>query len=213
MPVAVRRASVACVPLVLVLAGCTGGAGGNSALPPGPPLTVAAGSAAAPVSTPSPDDNQAALPDPDAARSSSPAQGNLTFTVRGPVPGGAAGQAYVGWVRASLTAFARPGADDGGLARYAAAPVVRDVRTRVRQLVLRGWAEYGTATLAGLSISVTGSAARVSACLDLSGLATRDAAGRLAGRDGPVRSTATLARTGSSWLVTADRRTTLERCS
>lgn len=213
MRVGVRRFLVACVLLVLAVSGCTGNAGGDSALPAGPPLTTGAASPSSAVETPSPNDSEAALPDPDAARTSSPAQGNLTFTVRGPVAGGAAGQAYVGWVRASLTEFARPGEDDGGLARYAAPTVVRDVRTRVRQLVLRGWAEYGTASLSGMSITVTGSAARVSACLDLSGMATRDAAGRLAARDGPVRSTATLTRTGDSWLVTEDRRTTLGRCS
>jgi hypothetical protein len=217
MHVGARRVSVACVLLVLALSGClsgcTSGGGGDSALPAGPTLSSAAASTSPAVQTPAPNDNEAALPDPDASRTSSPAQGNLAFTVRGAVPGGAAGQAYVGWVRASLTAFARPGTDDGGLARYAAPTVVRDVRTRVRQLVLRGWAEYGTAALSGVSITVTGSTARVSACLDLSGMATRDAAGRLAGRDGPVRSTATLAHTGNSWLVTEDRRTTLGRCS
>jgi hypothetical protein len=213
MHVGVQRVSSACVLLVLVLAGCTTDSGGDSALPDGPALTATDAAASPAVETPSPIDSEAALPDPDASRTSSPAQGSVTFTVRGGVPGGAAGQAYVGWVRASLTAFARPGADDGGLARYAAPTIVRDVRTRVRQLVLRGWAEYGTASLSGMSITVTGSAARVSACLDLSRMATRDAAGRLAGRDGPVRSTATLARTGNSWLVTQDRRTTLGRCS
>ncbi len=212
MHVGVQRVSSGCVLLVLVLAGCTTD-GGDSALPAGPALTTTAAAASPPVETPSPNDRAAALPDPDASRTSSPAQGTVAFAVRGAAPGGAAGQAYVGWVRASLTAFARPGVDDGGLARYAAPAIVRDVRTRVRQLVLRGWAEYGTASLSGMSLTVTGSAARVSACLDLSGLATRDSAGRLAGRDGPVRSTATLARSGDSWLVTEDRRTTLGRCS
>ena len=212
MHVGVQRVSSGCVLLVLVLAGCTTD-GGDSALPAGPAPTTTAAAASPPVETPSPNDRAAALPDPDASRTSSPAQGTVAFAVRGAVPGGAAGQAYVGWVRASLTAFARPGVDDGGLARYAAPAIVRDVRTRVRQLVLRGWAEYGTASLSGMSLTVTGSAARVSACLDLSGLATRDSAGRLAGRDGPVRSTATLARSGDSWLVTEDRRTTLGRCS
>lgn len=214
MHVGMQRVSIACMLLVLAVSGCTRASGGDSALPPGPSLSSgAAPSASAPPGTPSPNDSEAALPDPDASRTSSPAQGNLAFTVRGPVPGGAAGQAYVGWVRASLTAFARPGVDDGGLARYAAPTVVQDVRTRVRQLVLRGWAEYGTASLSGMSITVTGSAARASACLDLSAMATRDAAGRLAGRDGPVRSTASLTRSGNSWLVTEDRRTTLGRCS
>lgn len=153
------------------------------------------------------------MPDTDAGRTASSAQGTLAFTVRGQVPGGEAGQAYVGWVRASLTAFARPGAADGGLDSYAAPAVAREVRDRVRQLVLRGWAEYGAASMSGVSVRVTGPTAAVSACLDLSGLATRDAAGRLAGRDGPVRSVATLALSGSRWLVTADRRTSLQRCS
>jgi hypothetical protein len=193
------------------LAGCTSG-GGNAALPPGPPTTAAAVTTSPPVETPSPIDGEAAVPDPDADRTSSPAQGTVAFTVRGAVPGGATGQAYVGWVQASLTAFARPGENGGGVERFAAPSVVRDVRERVRQLVLRGWAEYGTAALSGLSVTVTGSSAAVSACLDLSRMATRDATGRLAGRDGPVRSTATLARTGNRWLVTADRRTILGRC-
>lgn len=196
------------------LSGCTD-SGSDAALPPGPSAPAgAATSAAGPAPrTPAPVDDQAAVVDPDAGRSTSPAQGTVALTVRGPVPGDAAGAAYVGWVRASLTAFARPGEDDGRVERFAAPLVVRDVRERVRQLVLRGWAEYGTATLSGVTVRVTGSAAAVTGCLDLSGLATRDASGRLAGRDGPVRSTATLARSGSRWLVTDDRRTTLGRCS
>jgi hypothetical protein len=128
------------------------------------------------------------------------------------VPGDAAGAAYVGWVRASLTAFARPGEDDGGVERFAAPSVVRDLQERVRQLAVRGWAEYGAASVSGVTVRVTGSSAAVTACLDLSGLATRDAAGRLAGRDGPVRSTAALTRRGGRWLVTSDRRTVLGRC-
>ncbi|CAA9257953.1 MAG: hypothetical protein AVDCRST_MAG41-2266 [uncultured Corynebacteriales bacterium] len=198
-------------PLVL-LSGCTGD-GGATALPPGPAAGPTTASASAAARTPDPVDDEQALPDSDAARTASPAQGSVRLTVRGPVPGGGAGTAYVAWVRASLTAYARPGTDDGGVARYAAAPVVADVREGVRQLVLRGWAEYGTATLSGVTVSVTGSAAAVSACLDLSGMATRDAAGRLAGRDRPVRSAARLARDGARWVVTADRRTPLARCS
>ncbi len=73
----------------------------------------------------------------------------------------------MGWVRASLTAFARPGEEDGGVERFAAPPVVRDVRERVRQLVLRGWAEYGTAALSGVNVTVTGDSATVSACLEV----------------------------------------------
>jgi hypothetical protein len=197
----------------LLLSGCTG-SGDASALPPGPavsvPSTAAATSEA--IRTPPPKDDEAAVPDPDAGRTRSSAQGPVAFTVRGAVPGGAAGQAYVGWVRASLTAFAQPGVADG-LESYAAPAVTAEVRARVRQLVLRGWAEYGTASLSGISVRVTDAAAAVSACLDLSGLATRDATGRLAGRDGPVRSTATLSRSGNRWLVTADRRTSLARCA
>jgi hypothetical protein len=208
-----RRGAV-CVAAAWVLAGagCTDGSAGDTALPPGPPTTVPAATTSPPVETPAPIDDEAAVPDPDAGRSTSPAQGSVAFSVRGAVPGGASGQAYVGWVRASLTAFARPGEDDGEVERFAAPPVVRDVRERVRQLVLRGWAEYGTAALSGVAVTVTGSSATVSACLDLSGMATRDATGRLAARDGPVRSTATLARAGNRWLVTADRRTILGRC-
>jgi hypothetical protein len=213
MHVGVQRVSLAFVLLVLAATGCTHDAGGESALPPGPAITTPAATTSPPVETPAPIDDEAAVPDPDGYRSVSPAQGSLAFTVRGAVPGGAAGQAYAGWVRASLTAFARPGADDGGLARYAAPAVARDVRARVRQLVVRGWAEYGTASLSGVSVTVTGSAARATGCLDLSRMATRDATGRLAGRDGPVRSTATLSLTGNRWLVTSDHRTTLGRCT
>jgi hypothetical protein len=213
MHVGVWRVAAGSVLLTLALAGCTSPDGSGEALPPGPATTLPPPSTPAAVRTPPPVDDQAAVPDPDAGRTTSPAQGNLAFTVRGAVPGGGTGQAYVGWVRASLTAFARPGADDGGMERFAAPSVVRDVRERVRQLVLRGWAEYGTAALSGVNVTVTGSSAAVSACLDLSGMATRDATGRLAGRDGPVRSTATLARTGNRWLVTADRRTILGRCT
>jgi hypothetical protein len=213
MHVGVRHVSVAFALLALAASGCTSGDDGDSTLPPGPVLTTGAATTSPPVETPSPIDNEAAVPDPDGYRSVSPAQGSLAFTVRGAVPGGATGQAYVGWVRSSLTAFARPGEDDGGLARYAAPTVVRDVQAWVRQLVVRGWAEYGTAFLSGVSVTVTGSAAKASACLDLSGMATRDATGRLAGRDRPVRSTATLSLTGNRWLVTSDRRTTLGRCT
>lgn len=212
MRMGVQRAAAGCALVALAGAGCTEGSAGDTALPPGPPTSAAPARTSPPVTTPSPIDREAAVPDPDAGRTASPAQGSVAFRVRGAVPGGAGGQAYVGWIRASLTAFARPGEDDGGVERFAAPPVVRDVRERVRQLVLRGWAEYGTATLSGVSVTVTGDSAAVSACLDLSGLATRDATGRLAGRDGPVRSTATLARTGDRWLVTADRRTILGRC-
>lgn len=196
-----------------LLAGCTDDPA--TALPPGPATGVTTPSVQPSVTTPAPKDGEAAVPDSDAGRSVSPAQGTLELAVRGDRPGGEPGavhEAYVGWVRASLTAFARPGEDEGGLERYAAPEVVRDVRERVRQLVLRGWAEYGTATLSGVNVRVTGEAAAVSAGLDLSGLATRDAAGRLAQRDRPVRSTATLARSGSRWLVTADRRTGVGRC-
>lgn len=212
---AVRRCALLGVLVPLALAGCTDDRTG--ALPPGPATSAATvtASAAPAVVTPTPVDGEAAVPDSDAGRTASPAQGTVELTVRGAAPAGdtaAAHQAYVGWVRASLTAFARPGEDDGGLERFAAPPVVRDVRERVRQLVLRGWAEYGRASLSGVNIRVTGPAAAVSACLDLSGLATRDAAGRLAQRDRPVRSTATLARAGSRWLVTVDRRTAVGRC-
>jgi hypothetical protein len=211
MPRGVRQLAAGCA-LAALAAACTGGPAGDTALPPGPATSTTPAGTSPPAATPSPIDREAAVPDPDAARTASPAQGSVAFRVRGAVPGGAGGQAYVGWVRASLTAFARPGKDDGGVERFAAPSVVRDVRERVRQLVLRGWAEYGTAAVSGVSVTVTGQLAAVSACLDLSGLATRDATGRLAGRDGPVRSSATLARSGDRWLVTADRRTILGRC-
>lgn len=209
----VGRAVGGGVLVALAVSGCTGGST-DAALPPGPSAsaTGSAGSASPVRSTPAPIDDQAAVVDADGGRTVSTAQGAVTVTVRGPVPGGPAGAAYVGWVRASLTAFARPGEDDGGMERFAAAPVVRDVRERVRQLAQRGWAEYGAASVSGVNVRVTGSSAAVSVCLDLSGLATRDAAGRLAGRDGPVRSTAALTLSGSRWLVTADRRTTVGRC-
>lgn len=212
MRVRVRRGLPVGVLLLAGLAACSDSATGP--LPPGP-TTVLTASAEPAVATPTPVDDQPAVPDSDADRTESPAQGPVTLTVRGAAPGGdtaAAYQAYVGWVRAALTAFARPGADDGGVERFAAPPVVRDVREQVRQLVLRGWAEYGTASLSGVNVRVTAATAAVSACLDLSGLATRDAAGRLAQRDRPVRSTATLARSGARWLVTADRRTGVGRC-
>ena len=213
MRTGVRRWLGGSVLAALALSGCSSGDTTDGALAPGPsapgPSTAVTGPA---VTTPAPIDDQAAVVDADGGRTVSPAQGAVTLTVRGAVPGDAAGAAYVGWVRASLTAFARPGEDDGGVERFAAPGVVRDVRERVRQLTQRGWAEYGAASLSGVNVRVDGTAAAVSACLDLSGLATRDAAGRLAGRDGPVRSTATLARTGDRWLVTADRRTTLGRC-
>lgn len=128
MPRGVWQLSTACV-LVVLAAACTGPSG-DAALPPGPETSAAAASTSPPAATPSPIDREAAVPDPDAGRTASPAQGSVALRVRGPVPGGAGGQAYVGWVRASLTAFARPGKDDGGVERFAAPPVVRDVRER-----------------------------------------------------------------------------------
>lgn len=121
-----RQLAAACV--LAALAGACTGSSGDTALPPKPETSAAAASTSLPAATPAPIDKEAAVPDPDAGRSASPAQGSVAFRVRGPGPGGAGGQAYVGWVRASLTAFARPGKDDGGVERFAAPPVVRDVR-------------------------------------------------------------------------------------
>ena len=182
---------------------------------PRPSAAVTGATGSGPVATPSPDDRSPAVPDADAGRSVSPAQGSTAMTVDGRRPGGEAGavyDAYVGWVRASLSAFAAPGTGDGELASYADPRVVTEIRGRVRELVLRGWAEYGTASVSGVAVQVRGAAGAVTACLDLSGVATRDAAGRLAGKGRPVRSAAAVERAGSRWLVTADRRTPLERC-
>jgi hypothetical protein len=197
----------------LLLAGCTGDP--PAALPPGPGPASTTATATPAVTTPSPNDREAARTDPDAGRSVSPAQGVLTLTDRSTRPAGAAAavhDAYLGWVRASLTAFARPGEDEGGLTRYASPELVQEVRRLVGDLVLRGWAEYGSASVSAVTVRVQGATAEVSACLDLSGLAARDAAGRLARRATPVRSVATLTRSGPRWLVTADRRTPLKGC-
>jgi hypothetical protein len=197
--------------LVAGLSGCTADGVSDGVLPPGRSASAVSTTPAPAVRTPAPVDDEVAVVDAGAGRTASPAQGTVTLTVSGAAPG-PAGAAYLGWLRASLTAFARPGEDDGGVERYAAPLVVRDVRERVRQLVVRGWAEYGAARVSGVAVRVTGATAAVTACLDLSGLATRDAAGRLAGRDGPVRSTATLTSSGGGWRVTADRRTAVGDC-
>jgi hypothetical protein len=167
------------------------------------------------VRTPPPDDAHVAVPEADPGRTVSPAQGTVTLSVRSPRPSGGAGavhDAYVGWVRGYLTAYARPGADDGGVPRRATPVAAAGVRRRVDDLVLRGWAEYGRAALGAVTVRSTGATAQVSACLDLSGMATRDAAGRLAQRDRPVRSTATLIRSGDRWLVSADLKTPIRSC-
>src|SRR5215207_9544801 len=122
-----RRGAWAFCGLAVLLSGCSGD-GGATALPPGPAAGGTAASTSPAVRTPAPVDDEAAVPDSDATRTESPAQGSVRLDVRGPVPGGEAGRAYVAWVRASLTAYARPGTDDGGVARYAAAPVLADVR-------------------------------------------------------------------------------------
>src|SRR4051794_12215971 len=96
---AVRHLAVGCV--LAALAGACTGSSGDTALPPGPATTAAPARTSPPAATPSPIDREAAVPDPDAGRTASPAQGSVAFRVRGPVPGAAAGQAYVGWVRAS----------------------------------------------------------------------------------------------------------------
>lgn len=197
----------------VLLGGCTDDR--PSELPPGPATGSATATATPAVSTPAPNDREGARTDPDAGRSVSPAQGVLTLTDRSARPAGAGAavhDAYLGWVRASLTAFARPGADEGGLPRYASPQLVQEVRRLVADLVLRGWAEYGPASVTGVAVRVRGAAAKVSACLDLAGIAARDAAGRLARRASPVRSVATLTRSGPRWLVTADRRTPLKGC-
>lgn len=209
---AVRAAALAGTVLALVTA-CTPDRSDQPLPPPGGPDAPVP--ATATVRTPAPNDSAAAVPDADATRTVSPAQGTVELAVRGARPAGEAGavrDAYVGWVRAYLTAYARPGADDGAVRRYATPAVAGEVRRRVEALVLRGWAEYGGAVLTGVTARPSGPAAAVTACLDLSRLATRDAAGRLARRDRPVRSTASLVRSGGHWLVAADRKSPTRSC-
>jgi hypothetical protein len=179
-----------------------------------PAIPAAPGRSASPVVTPSPDDRQAAVPDVDPGRTVSPAQGPVRLAVRGGRPAGpaaAAYRAYLGWLRAYLDAYARPGQRDR-LGRYATPAAARAVRAQAAVLATRGWAEYGSAVLVSATTQVTGSTGTVRACLDLSGLATRDTAGRLAGRDRPVRSAATLTAGPSGWRVSRDDKEAVTRC-
>jgi hypothetical protein len=188
------------------LAGCSAGAA--SPLPDGPPPAASAAARSTPPRPPVPDDSNAAVPDVDPNRVVSPAWGPVRLATP---PGSAAAPylAYVGWVRAYLGAYAAPGRPDQ-LSRYATAAAAAVVRSQAAALAVRGWAEYGTARLVSVTVRVNGATATVRACLDLSGLATRDAAGRLAGRDRPVRSVATL--TAPGWRVAADTKTAVARC-
>jgi hypothetical protein len=173
-----------------------------------PPATGAGG-----VPTPAPNDAQAAVPALDPARTVSPAQGPVRLTVRPGRPPGVAGAvylAYLGWLRGYLDAYARPGRPDR-LDRYATPAAAGAVRAQAARLAARGWAEYGSAVLVSASVSVS-AGATVRACLDLSGLATRDVAGRLGGRDQPVRCTATLVAAGGRWQVSRDEKEEVPRC-
>jgi hypothetical protein len=169
------------------------------------------------LSVPSPDDSHAAVPDVDPFRTVSPAQGPVRLVVRAARPHAGAPaavyNAYRDWVGAYLAAFARPGRDAGQLDRYATPAVARMIRQQASALAVRGWADYGTAILVSAVPRQAGSGAVVDACLDLSGLATRDTVGRLAGREHPVRSRATLTVAAGRWVVSADQKTPVPRCS
>lgn len=197
----------------LSVAGCSPGP--VTPLPDAPPASQpgrATPSAAARV--PVPDDANAAVPDIDPDRAVSPAQGTVRLAVQAARPAGPAAapyRAYVGWVRSYLRAYAAPGRPDT-LASYGTPTAARTVRGQAAALATRGWAEYGSARLVSATVRVTGATAIVQSCLDLSGLATRDAAGRLAGRDRPVRSTATLTATAGRWLVGTDKKASVPRC-
>jgi hypothetical protein len=165
---------------------------------------------------PSPDDSHAAVPNVDPFRAVSPAQGPVRLAVRAARPhagtSAAAYDAYVSWVGAYLAAFARPGRDSGQLDRYATPWVARVVRQQAGWLAVRGWAEYGTAIVVSAVPHQAGAGAVVDACLDLSGLATRDAAGRLAGREHPVHTKARLTIYAGRWVVSAEEKTPVPRC-
>jgi len=181
--------------------------------PAGPAPTGPAATRPVPVPTPSPNDAPA-VPDVQPGRRVSPAAGPVRLDVRPAPPAGperAAYQAYLGWVGGYLAAYARPGRPDT-LSRYGTPGAVGAVRNQAAALASRGWAEYGTAVLVSATVRVTGPTATVRACLDLSGLATRDTAGRLAGRDRPVRSVARLTATGAGWRVDADEKAAVPAC-
>jgi hypothetical protein len=212
---AVAARAVAACALGLGAACSHAPAGGLPAGGPGSPAGPVSGRAGDGEVQPPPDDAHAAVPDVDAHRVRSPAYGPVRLTVRTRRPTGeAAGvyDAYLGWVRAYLAAFAWPGAGDD-LASVATPAAVRVVREQAGGLVARGWAEYGTAVAVRVGASPAGAAATVVACLDLSGLATRDAQGRLAGRDHPVRSVAHLVVSSGRWLVGSDEKTAVARCA
>lgn len=222
------RAAAALAALAMVAAGVIGVLAVDHAdrdresvqLPDGGEVPAASAPTASPTGddaarTPAPNDQQAAVPDVNPARTVSPAQGTVRLTVRAAPPGGTAGaayQAYLGWVRAYLAAYARPGQPDR-LAQYATPAAVAAVRAAAAGLAARGWAEYGSAVLVSAAVAPAGAGTvTVRACLDLSGLATRDAAGRLGGRDRPVGSTATLTAAGGHWRVSRDEKRVVAGC-
>jgi hypothetical protein len=185
----------------------------------GPPVQVSMPSRPGPeaLPVPSPDDSHAAVPNVDPYRTVSPAQGPVRLTVRAARPHtgapAAAYDAYLGWVGAYLAVFAQPGRDAGQLDRYSTPAVARVIRYQAGRLAVRGWAEYGTAIVVSAVPHQAGTGAVVDACLDLSGLATRDAAGRLAGREHPVRCLAKLTIAAGRWVVSAEQKTPVSRCS
>jgi hypothetical protein len=204
--------------LSAVIAGLAGCSARPAALPDGGPVVPTAPSAPSDRSRatpPPPDDARPAVPDVLPGRVDSPAGGPVRLSVRAAGPAGgadrAAYQAYLGWTGAYLAALARPG-QGGDVDRYATPTAAAAVRRQAAALADRGWAEYGTATVVSAGARANGATATVTACLDLSGLATRDAAGRLAGRDRPVRSAATLTLVAGAWLVAADEKTPVPAC-
>jgi hypothetical protein len=204
---------VVVVVVVAGLAGCT--ADPPPAALPAPP--VAAPAAAPPSTAVPPDDRHPARPDPVAGRTRSTAAGSSPLTIRSRPPAGRARaevyDAYLRWLRAYLGVYAQPELRTDPLAGLATPAVRAGIRTHIARLAALGYAEYGPVAASVRVGAVTpGRSASVQACLDLSRVAMRDAAGRLDYYETRKLVTTSLIWLNSRWLIAGDVKRSVTRC-
>jgi hypothetical protein len=196
------------------------GGDGCSADPAPPPLPSAARAGATAVPSASavrPDDQHSAWPDPAAGRTSSTARGDSPLAVRSgrPADPAAAGvyDAYLAWLRAYLGVYAAPDLRADPLAALASREVRAGVRSQLARMAALGYAEYGPVTVSARVTAVAaGRSAQVRACLDLSHVAVRDAAGRLDYYESRKLAITMFTWSNRSWLVAGDSKQTVVRC-